>query len=218
MLILCRLQRAQTGPDPKKSWDDKRCLASSRLTPVFSELLLYYWLIVMPTQKWLNSNNLDWRVSGLCRSRAERTHIHLPSDRIKNICFSQMWLVEPEKSGGGKWKMQKPESRRLKQHHKVEGGAQKLWFNILSSSETSGKECAYSAGHMMESGSAFSSDSISYSCSPSDHSNLLPLTPFRHKELWVGFSVGKLHLSIAPIFSNIITLILEAFRHMCSWT
>lgn len=129
-----------------------------------------------------------------------------------------MWLVEPEKSGEGKWKMQKPESRRLKQHHKVEGGAQKLWFNILSSSETSGEECACSAGHMMESGSAFSSDSSSYSRSPSDHSNLLPLTPFSHKELWVGFSVGTLHLSIAPIFSNIITLILEAFRHMCSWT
>lgn len=54
--------------------------------------------------------------------------------------------------------------------------------------------------------------------SPSDHSNLLPLTPFSHKELWVGFSVRKLHLSIAPIFSNIITLILEAFRHICSWT
>lgn len=97
----CRIQRAQTGPDPKKSWDDKSCLASSRLTPVFSELRLYYWLIVMLTQKWLNSYNLDWRVSVLCRSRAERTHIYLPSDRIKNICFSQMWLAEPEKSGGG---------------------------------------------------------------------------------------------------------------------
>lgn len=155
-------KQAQTQ---RKAQDDISYLASSRLTPVFNELLLYYWLIVMPTQKWLNSNNLDWHVSGLCRSRAERTHIHLPSDRIKNICFSQMWLVESEKSGGGKWKMQKPESRKLKQHHKVEGGAQKLWFNILSSSETSGEECACSAGHMMESWSAFSSDSSSYSLS-----------------------------------------------------